>query len=359
MFEQLLDAIYEAPIRSHRWAEVLAATKRFFQDQQMTLFTVNERQLPEWFLPQVEPWFKQACLDHQRTVQHWNNSEFAQGCPLVLQLEPLEKRSTAATRSYELKVTRLSAQRFIYLSCHASDGLTPATVLCFYADHDALNDEVEAAIQSLHQHLHRATRLVWHWQQQWYAQQIYINALEVLSSAVLLLDAQLHVVYANRAANDVLQQRDGLSVQNRQLTVASASTRQALQLVFARALNTQHSGMLGLVRPSGKHPYQLTVQALPAHGELRNNMPSARLMLVIVDPQSLLETDIEELTLIHGLTPAEAKVCVQLLAGNNLKRCAISLDISYETVRSHIKSVYRKLNVHTQAELLNILRAGR
>ena len=60
----------------------------------------------------------------------------------------------------------------------------------------------------------------------------------------------------------------------------------------------------------------------------------------------------------HGLTPAEAKVCMQLLAGNNLKRCATTLDISYETVRSHIKSVYRKLSVHTQAELLNILRAG-
>jgi DNA-binding CsgD family transcriptional regulator len=259
---------------------------------------------------------------------------------------------------YELHTIKLSSQRRIYLSVFYGDGLTPSTCLSVYSEHDSLGDDIESLLKNLHQHLHRVLRLCWHWQQTWYAQQIYINALEVLGSAVLLLDQQLHIVYANRSANDVLQQRDGLAVQNRQLTVTSASTRQALHLLFNRALTSQHSGMLGLVRPSGKHPYQLTVQALPSHGELRHSVPSARLMLLIVDPQQLLETDIEELTMIHGLTPAEAKVCMQLLAGNNLKRCATTLDISYETVRSHIKSVYRKLSVHTQAELLNILRAG-
>jgi DNA-binding CsgD family transcriptional regulator len=359
VWDKLLDAIYEAPLRSHRWSEVLVLTRQLLHDGELSLYCLSDRQLPDWFSPAIPSWFKQACLEHQRYLQHWNNPDLAQCCPLVFCIDNNGMSAPTLTeKPYELKTLKLNPHRFIYLSIHGSDGLTPPTVLCFYAEHDALNNELEASIKLIHQHLHRALRLCWHWQQHLYSQQIYINALEVLGSAVLLLDQQLQIVYSNRAANDVLQQRDGLSVQNRQLTVASASTRQALQLVFTRALHTQHSGMLGLVRPSGKHPFQLTVQALPAQGELRHSMPSARLMLVIVDPQALLETDIDELTMIHGLTPAEARVCVKLLAGNNLKRCATTLDISYETVRSHIKSVYRKLSVHTQAELLNILRAG-
>lgn len=359
MWDKLLDAIYEAPMRSHRWGDVLTATRQFLAEHQLNLFVLNDRPQPDWLSSASPLWFKQAGVEHQRYVQHWNNADFAQCCPLIYCIDGNELSAPPLLdKAYELQTIKLNSHRFIYLSLHNSDGLTPATVLCFYAEDNVVDEELAASIKLLHQHLHRALRLCWHWQQHLYSQQIYINALEVLGSAVLLLDQQLHIVYGNRAANDILQQRDGLSVQNRQLTVASASTRQALHLVFTRALNTQHSGMLGLVRPSGKHPFQLTVQALPAHGELRHSMPSARLMLVIVDPQALLETDIEELTMIHGLTPAEAKVCVQLLAGNNLKRCATTLDISYETVRSHIKSVYRKLSVHTQAELLNILRAG-
>ena len=53
-----------------------------------------------------------------------------------------------------------------------------------------------------------------------------------------------------------------------------------------------------------------------------------------------------------NLTPAEARVVVRLVAGVSLRPCAKALDIQYETVRAHLKSVFRKTGTHRQVELV-------
>jgi DNA-binding CsgD family transcriptional regulator len=52
------------------------------------------------------------------------------------------------------------------------------------------------------------------------------------------------------------------------------------------------------------------------------------------------------------LTPAEARLVVHLVAGASLRSCAKALGIKYETVRSCLKSVFRKTGTHRQAELV-------
>jgi DNA-binding CsgD family transcriptional regulator len=52
------------------------------------------------------------------------------------------------------------------------------------------------------------------------------------------------------------------------------------------------------------------------------------------------------------LTPAEARLVVHLVAGASLRSCATALGIKYETVRSCLKSAFRKTGAHRQAELV-------
>jgi len=52
------------------------------------------------------------------------------------------------------------------------------------------------------------------------------------------------------------------------------------------------------------------------------------------------------------LTPTEARLVVHLVAGASLRSCAKALGIKYETVRSYLKSVFRKTATHRQAELV-------
>jgi DNA-binding CsgD family transcriptional regulator len=60
-----------------------------------------------------------------------------------------------------------------------------------------------------------------------------------------------------------------------------------------------------------------------------------------------------------SLTPREREVLVQLVAGDRVASIARELEISQNTVRNHLKSIFRKLSVRSQVELLDRLKAAR
>ena len=58
----------------------------------------------------------------------------------------------------------------------------------------------------------------------------------------------------------------------------------------------------------------------------------------------------------EALTPTQATVAEYLVAGATVKETAASMSISPETVRSHVKNIYSRLEVSSRAELANKLR---
>ena len=60
-----------------------------------------------------------------------------------------------------------------------------------------------------------------------------------------------------------------------------------------------------------------------------------------------------------GLTPAQSRLVLRLVAGDSLRLSAAALGIGYETARTTLKSVFRKTKTHRQAELVTmIIHAG-
>ena len=57
----------------------------------------------------------------------------------------------------------------------------------------------------------------------------------------------------------------------------------------------------------------------------------------------------------YGLSPREADVLISLLKGNTKQHISSELFISYNTVRSHIRSIYSKCGVHSQQDLIDLL----
>jgi DNA-binding CsgD family transcriptional regulator len=56
-----------------------------------------------------------------------------------------------------------------------------------------------------------------------------------------------------------------------------------------------------------------------------------------------------------GLTPAEARLTLQLVAGETLRSAAAKLRISYETARSQLKNIFNKTGTCRQAELVVVI----
>jgi DNA-binding NarL/FixJ family response regulator len=62
---------------------------------------------------------------------------------------------------------------------------------------------------------------------------------------------------------------------------------------------------------------------------------------------------------VAGLSPQETKLLALLANGQSYGEAATALEVTINTVRSHIRSIYDKLNVHTQAEAVaKAMRSG-
>ncbi len=57
----------------------------------------------------------------------------------------------------------------------------------------------------------------------------------------------------------------------------------------------------------------------------------------------------------HGLTEREVEVMVGFSQGNSLRKVAESLFISMSTAQTHVKSLYRKLGIHSKQELIDLV----
>jgi DNA-binding NarL/FixJ family response regulator len=51
----------------------------------------------------------------------------------------------------------------------------------------------------------------------------------------------------------------------------------------------------------------------------------------------------------------EAKVALRLAGGVGIPDAARTLDVAPSTIRAHAKSLYQKLDVHSQAELASLI----
>ena len=58
-----------------------------------------------------------------------------------------------------------------------------------------------------------------------------------------------------------------------------------------------------------------------------------------------------------GLTPRETDVLLLVSEGRSYQRIADTLNISLGTVQGHVKCIYRKLDVHTKQEIIELVRA--
>jgi DNA-binding CsgD family transcriptional regulator len=68
-----------------------------------------------------------------------------------------------------------------------------------------------------------------------------------------------------------------------------------------------------------------------------------------------MNKSIDRLRCDFGLTQAEARLALHLVAGETLRSAAVKLGISYETTRSSLKNIFRKTETCRQAELVIVI----
>jgi DNA-binding CsgD family transcriptional regulator len=174
-----------------------------------------------------------------------------------------------------------------------------------------------------------------------------------------LLSEQLHDVSDVDLAADIGVLVAGLGY-NGKIVEVPETARQFLGAQFLSDnrgvgwLITQKDGV-DVKTPANVIP-QKAAERLPVLPELKSGISSKRLKdLVIIHDFRLFDKAQDTLRDLFEFTNKEAEVCQNILTGKNATQIAQAMNVTRETVKSHLKHIFQKTDAHSQIELVRIL----
>lgn len=180
--------------------------------------------------------------------------------------------------------------------------------------------------------------------------------LDSISDGTVVVDDRARLLHANRPARELLSEARSGAVGAGRLAFAHPST----QAAFERALARCHSPAEDLSPEQRASEFLVldsegAVIARAALRPLQRNRfqhggASVSLLCLHGQPHGTrVHTD--ALRGLYGLTEAEARVAAQVVTAASLRDVASRLEISSNTVKSHLKRIFLKCEVASLAQL--------
>lgn len=208
-------------------------------------------------------------------------------------------------------------------------------------------------------HVALALQCQWRWQEADDLAHALLGLSDRDANAALLVTAQGELVYRNPAADRLLEHGIGLRLDGGRLVAASTADRRLLADTIARMARPDDSvaatpAVVTLACPPPAPPVIVIVRAagpvFRADALARRGlaMIAVRGTHAVHDPASCA------FARRYDLTAAQAKVSALVFAGQSLSSIAQSLNVSENTVRSHLKQIFQKTDTHGQMDLVHL-----
>jgi len=187
------------------------------------------------------------------------------------------------------------------------------------------------------------------------------TGLDRLSIGVVLTDPTGRVSFSNRVAESVLRAGTTLRVDQRGLLAATqpGETARLRQLIASASIilddpRLEPGGGLTLSDSGGGEQLAVLVAPVSRNRPLLSlTQPKAAIFIAAPAPANQLSQP--ELRRLYGLTATEARIAGEVAGGLSLKEIATRLDVSYETIRNHLKKIFMKTRTNRQSELVRVL----
>jgi DNA-binding CsgD family transcriptional regulator len=190
--------------------------------------------------------------------------------------------------------------------------------------------------------------------------QATIEVLDRNPAAIVLLNDQRRVVFANRASDGLRTASDGVRLSSTGVELARRQDQAKLNGLIAGALADVElpasGGFVRASRPSGKRPYAILVAQIRGRYPALSTIRPA-VCILITDPEAKIPLPVDRLRGAFGLTAAEAKLAAVLGSGEDLRSASAKLGITYGTARVRLADIFQKTHTRRQAELVQVLLA--
>ncbi|TPI13613.1 hypothetical protein FJW06_12855 [Mesorhizobium sp. B4-1-3] len=186
-----------------------------------------------------------------------------------------------------------------------------------------------------------------------------VEALDRVAQGVLIVAASGEVLFANRTAEALLTEADGIRMEKSALRAARRADAAQFQRLIATAAERSDTagGVMALARPPPRRSLSVLVAPLKIESSwFVAGRPAA--IVFVADPDSAPRTVQGQLRKLYRLTPAEAAVAIAIARGEGLQAAADELGISLTTARTHLQHVFEKTETRRQAELVRLIAAS-
>jgi DNA-binding CsgD family transcriptional regulator len=182
-----------------------------------------------------------------------------------------------------------------------------------------------------------------------------LGVFGLLNVPAALLDRYRQVVNTNQAAKQLFG--EDVTIRERQVRSFDHNATMMLTQAIYDFMSSSHPSMLmpfvSLPRRGNGRP--LLVSAIRLSEISQNVFARCQAVLIFFDLDRHARPSEAILRQCLGLSAAEARLAIGLATGESLQALAEQLKISKQTARHELKSVFSKLNVHRQSELVALL----
>ena len=184
------------------------------------------------------------------------------------------------------------------------------------------------------------------------------ETLNLLSTGMILVNSESRLLMANRSASRILESGHGLIVVDGRVAATSKSCAEQLRGLVEDACGTGGgdskvaASVMIIERGDVVRPLSVMVAPLQLT-QSGEGSPVAAIFIRDLEARQTVAPEI--LTKLFGLTPAEARVAVELVKGKRPQEVADDLSVSLNTVRNQLKQIFSKTSTGRQSELISLV----
>jgi len=191
-------------------------------------------------------------------------------------------------------------------------------------------------------------------------------ALRQSECGTILVRADHSVLYANPAAQTILDEADGMELRRNLLRPERYQDvvrfQAALDAVIAPPIHARsgrsRSLMMLLERSGAQRPLIAVIAptGCTSGDDLEGfDQGEAAAIVYLMRPECRAAQGLEAICHLHGLSPVETQLVSHLVSGLPLGETAAQMRIKPDTARTYLKQVFAKTDTHRQSDLLQLM----
>jgi DNA-binding CsgD family transcriptional regulator len=356
----VLDLIYDAGAENDLWQEVLTTVADLTNSRGGILFgqSVTAQKIYFGFNGRMNEECNRA-YQHRHMNNPWSEYMEHQAVGrLVLSDEAIDLSKLRATSFYDevLRPQNIAHNGMIALA--ARRDFRVAFNLCRSASQGQLGSSEQRLLEWLSPHMRRSIALGFRTDGYLALQHAAFNLLDQLADGIVILDRSACPLYANVAARRL--EAEGALRLRKPISMTSIAHSRRFADLLKQAILGAPGGTMSFPRNVDGQLLTVLVSSIRGKdfGRLSDaGFKNAAILLFIVDPANRRLIPLGQIMDAYGLTQAEARVALAASSGNTVRETARRLNLSPNTIKSHLRRAFAKTGTRRQAELAGLIAA--